>query len=776
MTRPADVSLPAVRLSLRAKLVRTMIATLSLVAVAVLITVAALHFYTARTTLALVESKIRESITRKGHGLVTNHAQALQGLVADNAFSDVQRLVERTLREDPEVIYGLFVGADLRPWSYVSPSTRVGAVAGGPWRELRLSPAIVRAQAPSSQRRRLFGQELFEFTAPVRGDDEGAPLGAIVYGLSGAPLQRALDNARADSRRSLLTAVAILGLLTIGTTALGILLARKAAARITRPLGELTQATTAIAAGDRHRRVSIHSQDELQALGHAFNQMVAELDESYRRLEALNHTLEQRVDERTRALADRNRDLRLVLDTVNEGLLTVSPDGLLAPEHSAMIDRWFGPYPPGTRFVDYLRPIDRDFAESFALGHEALLEGVLPLELCLDQLPSRLRAGDRDLHLTYLPIGDHLAHGLLVVIEDVTQQLARAQQEAEQRELLAAFHAFTRDRVGFLTFFDEAAGLLEQIASGGAADLATQKRLLHTLKGNASLAGLGVVAELCHHAEDELADSQRLSPATMATLRSRWLTLTRAVNSFLGERGRDLVELPAHEIERLREEIEQGTTPAKLIQRLAGWRCEPVERPLERLAGHARALAGRLGKGDLIIELSGRGLRLDPRRWGPLWSELVHLVRNAMDHGLETVEERRAAGKPPHPRLRLGASLRDDALVLEIEDDGRGIDWEGVRRAAQARGIAAATAEELTLALLTGGLTTRSEVSATSGRGIGLTAVYRRVRELQGQLSVSSRPGAGTCWRLSFPRSALGPYEGNEPLREERALSGTAVA
>jgi two-component system chemotaxis sensor kinase CheA len=780
-----DASTPRIRLSLRSKLIRTMIGTLSVVCAAVLVMVAVLHIWTVRDTLSLVEAKIRESIIRKGQGLVSNHAQALRGLVADNAFSDVRRLVEGTLREDPELVYALFLGSDGQPWAYASPTTpAIPNPATRPgrarpevsWRELNLDPSVATARGLRSIRRNVFEQDVFEFSAPVISED-GSVVGAVIYGVSGAPLERALAKARGDSRRSLVTAISLLGLLALGTMVFGIALARQAAGRITQPLAELTRATTALAAGDRTLRVSIRSQDELEGLGDAFNQMVGELNESYARLEGLNRTLEQRVDERTRELASRNRELRLVLDTVNEGLLGLTPDGCLAPEHSAIIDRWFGHYPARAPFGEYMKDIDRGFAETFELGYEALKDGVLPEELCLAQLPSRLLHGQREYKVAYLPIGDGgRDSGLLVVINDVTEQLQLAQQDAEQRELLAVFQGFSRDRTGFLAFFDEASELLEQVASG-VQDIVTQKRLIHTLKGNAQLASLNLIAQLCHRAEDEIDEYQRVQvTATIVALRSRWLTLTQSLRALVGDRGRDVVEIKTHDLEHLCDELGRGVPPARIIQRLSALRFELVERSLERLAGHARALTRRLGKGDVIIDIEGRGLRLDPRRWNPLWSEMVHVVRNAVDHGFETAEERRAAGKPPRPRLRLGAYLRDNEFAIELEDDGRGIDWPAVRQAAAARGIAAQTERELADALFTNGFTTRNEVSTTSGRGVGLSAVYARVQEFQGHVVVQSRPGVGTCMRFSFPLSSLGPLEGSEALREERAPSGSAVA
>ena len=188
------------------------------------------------------------------------------------------------------------------------------------WTELGIDVSVATATTGRNEHRQLFGREVFEFSAPVRGED-GAVVGAVLYGVSGDPLERALAKARADSRRSLLTAVIVLGALAMGIMAFGVFLVRKAAGRITQPLAELTRATSVIAAGDRKLQVSIRSGDELEALGDSFNQMVSELNDSYARLEGLNRTLEQRVEERTRELAHRNQEMRLVLDTVNEGLL-----------------------------------------------------------------------------------------------------------------------------------------------------------------------------------------------------------------------------------------------------------------------------------------------------------------------------------------------------------------------------------------------------------------------------------------------------------------------
>ncbi len=734
-----------------------MVGTLAIVSGATLLTVGYLNVRIARHTRDTIEAQIRESITRKGEGLATNHALALRGLVADNAFGDVAQLVERAVRQDHEMVYGLFLGSDGRPWTYVPPLSATGPDEQPNWHDLGIDPGESRTPDPQSRLRMVNGQTIFEFSAPVDSDD-GVVLGRLFYGLSHVPLDHALAAARRDFQRSLALTLLLIGGLGIVTMLLGVTIIRNLSRRITEPLAHLTDVITAIAAGHKKERVSIESEDEIGTLGRAFNRMLQQLDESYLKLE-------QRVQERTEELGARNRDMRLVLDNVNQGFLTISDEGILAQEHSAIVETWFGPYEAPMTFWDYIARSDQNFAEMFLLGHEALREDVLPRQLCLDQLPARLRVGARDFSFTYRSIADEgpaggdevtssgrpkRKRGVLIVVNDITAQLLRARQESEQAEVMAMFQGFTADRTGFLSFFEEATRMLAALREGSA-DLATRKRLYHTIKGNAGLAGFGAVAQLCHDAEDKLADGDDEGvELVLEALGARWAVLQAALSELVRERGRDVIDVHARELDEVLKSL-RGVVPAAVWDRMADWRLEPAERPLTRLAEYARSLAQRLGRGDLEVVIEANGLRLDPEHWSGLWSELVHVIRNAVDHGLERAEDRTATQKPARPRLRLATKAAGDHLVIEIEDDGRGIDWDAVRRAASAKGLPSETTDDLTNALLCASVTTRDVVTTTSGRGVGLAAVRDRVDALGGRIKVATAPGQGTLFQLTFP-------------------------
>jgi hypothetical protein len=123
-----------------------------------------------------------------------------------------------------------------------------------------------------------------------------------------------------------------------------------------------------------------------------------------RQLEDYAHNLEQKVDVRTRELDERNRGMRLVLDNVAQGLITIDLHGMIASERSAIVDRWFDQPAPGATFGEMIGERDPAFAAWFALGLDSLRDGFLPLELCLEQMPKRFTASDRTFEVKYSPI------------------------------------------------------------------------------------------------------------------------------------------------------------------------------------------------------------------------------------------------------------------------------------------------------------------------------------------------------------------------------------
>ena len=184
-------------------------------------------------------------------------------------------------------------------------------------------------------------------------------------------------------------------------------------------------------------------------------------------------------------------------------------------------------------------------------------------------------------------------------------------------------------------------------------------------------------------------------------------------------------------------------------------RLVPVWQVFDRFPRLVRDAARALGK-DVDFVIEGKDIELDRSMLDEIGEPMVHLLRNAVDHGLETPAERRAVGKPPSGRLRL-AALRDRSSVLiRVSDDGRGIDRDRVLAKARALGLVASDTEalsddELFRLIARPGFSTNETVTDLSGRGVGIDAVATRVRQMGGVLELRSEEGRGTTVTARLP-------------------------
>ncbi len=476
--------------------------------------------------------------------------------------------------------------------------------------------------------------------------------------------------------------------------------------------------------------------------------LAAAVGEAYAACEDDRAQLERSLELATTELVGRNQAMTLILDHVGQGLVTVGFDGLLGGQASRALHAWFGPPAAGVTLWDYLFGHEPELAAWLQLGFDSLRTDLMPPEVVLAQLVRRLERDGRQYRLEYLPIGAPPAR-LLVVVSDITDELALQRAERAQAEVIAVIERATRDRHGFASFVRETDRLLAA-ASAAAVTPADLRRHLHTLKGNFGLFGLGGLAALCHQLETELVDVDAACvPSAVAPIAAGWQALHDRVAGLLGLSGPRTLVVDWGEYQTVLTAIDDSDGP--WAARVRRWGLEPVRAHLERIGEQARQLADRLGKPELAVVITDDGTRIDGDRFGPLWSALVHTVRNAVDHGIEPPDARLAVGKSAHGELALRGVRRGADLVIEIGDDGAGVDWAAVAAAATARGLPHATAAELHAALCADGLSTAATADELSGRGVGLAAVRAACVELGGRLELDSARGRGTVVRCVAP-------------------------
>lgn len=214
------------------------------------------------------------------------------------------------------------------------------------------------------------------------------------------------------------------------------------------------------------------------------------------------------------------------------------------------------------------------------------------------------------------------------------------------------------------------------------------------------------------------------------------------------------VRLRDEELDRAVSTLDIAT--ARLQSAVMRTRMQPVGKVFSRFPKVARDVARSLSK-EVDLELVGAETELDRNLVEALADPLVHLVRNAIDHGVETPELREAQGKPRSGHVRLSAQQEGDYVSIEVQDDGAGIDPEKLRAKAREKGLidpeaaARLSSEECLHLVFLPGFSTKQQVTDISGRGVGMDVVQSRIRELSGQIQIQSELGRGSRFMIRVP-------------------------
>jgi chemosensory pili system protein ChpA (sensor histidine kinase/response regulator) len=231
--------------------------------------------------------------------------------------------------------------------------------------------------------------------------------------------------------------------------------------------------------------------------------------------------------------------------------------------------------------------------------------------------------------------------------------------------------------------------------------------------------------------------------------------LSRQLTEVADDLGQVTVELERL-IESFRNDEQRFAANSKLMQQdITTLTSQPIEGLFRRLDRIFRDAVQSEQK-DAALKFEGIGATLDRSIIDRLYTPLLHIVRNAVAHGLETPEEREATGKPRQGTVTVGASQSSNQIIITIKDDGRGVDAAKVLARAKERGLINAEVSDLPMekvldVLFTPGFSTAAEVTSIAGRGVGLDVVKKEIESINGSVSMETETGSGTTWRLQLP-------------------------
>jgi chemotaxis protein histidine kinase CheA len=262
---------------------------------------------------------------------------------------------------------------------------------------------------------------------------------------------------------------------------------------------------------------------------------------------------------------------------------------------------------------------------------------------------------------------------------------------------------------------------------------------------------------LCHAIEDHIAESNALPSAKeVADLAALWRTRLTSIETFLTAMSENRLEIEKSEHDKLILSLIDRTDSVEIVNMVEVWSWPRTSERLVRLRAHAEYLGKRLQK-PLEVRLVHNELRAPRDYLEKFWPTLIHVVRNAVDHGAESEAERAAARKPRVTQLELATERSDAGFVISVRDDGRGVDRAALLVAARRLNPTVRDDTPLEQLLFMDGVSSRSEVTHTSGRGVGLSAVGQACLAEGGRVEVITSPGQGTTFRFIFRAPVVKP-------------------
>jgi len=524
------------------------------------------------------------------------------------------------------------------------------------------------------------------------------------------------------------------------------------------------------------------SEQELNLLRSAASQISLNFQQrrARRELMELNQTLEQKVLERTAQLADANRMIQGMLDSVSQGFFMFDESGICESVYSRACAELLEGSPAGRPVTDVLDQ-SGTAAEEFKLWYPLLFSPAIDFEDVAPLGPKLFqpKKSNRHILLDFFPLRNESSQivRVVVIVTDRTNErnaTLRAEEQKRYAEMIVKLVQHRKQFAGFVSEARTYLTLLREEFAKSSPDLSTVFRVIHTFKGAAASFSLGAVVQLAHQYETELSELRKALDESRSLDLLGWQQKIRALSDlfekFLEENqaivgsaagaGGAPVEIPAKVLKNFVREL--GETAPSCRSLVTQFERNYLSETFESLFAHYRdvvdLLAKRQNKDLNPLEIIGGHLRVMAEPYGPLLGSMVHAFRNAVDHGLETPEERSENGKPLAGTLSVSVirEVRDQQswLKIQVVDDGRGIHPEKIRAKLRAKGYANADSEsdeDVIQHVFDAGFSTREQVTDVSGRGIGMDAIRTCTLELGGNCRVSSEIGQGCTLTIEVP-------------------------
>lgn len=513
----------------------------------------------------------------------------------------------------------------------------------------------------------------------------------------------------------------------------------------------------------QHWLLSIRDVSLEEVLAAKYRQELAKTEEYARNLEKL-------VAERTAELAKVNQTLKAILNSLGQGFFTFGVDGECGDVFTKACEDILENVPKGRKAWEVLA-VPTGEHEQFSKWMDSLFKELLPFEDMKVLGPGLYRhSQSRHVALDYYPIrreAGEISDVVVVATDKTAEHQAQLALEAE-RQYASMVVKYLKNKDQFLQFLKSARESIKSLFK--IEDINEAFRVLHTLEGEAgtfSLRDLRANSRVCQQILEPYKGSKSLPEGARTEYMRSLMTMSEQFEAFAvanvqifkipdGPVSRT-TEISVEALQMFLDKLRKSSVPITMVEQFQNeFLLTPVSALVSYYDDLIQSVAERLGKKVKPLLIEGGDFKIFADPYKKLFSSLVHAFRNAVDHGLESPDEREWASKDPQGQLKVGFSELADGYRMVISDDGKGIDPGIIREKMKAkypdRDFTAQSDEEVIQLVSMPGFSSRESVGEFSGRGVGLDALREEVLKVGGQLHIKSIVGQGTAITLEFPR------------------------
>lgn len=555
----------------------------------------------------------------------------------------------------------------------------------------------------------------------------------------------------------------VLFLLLIGSVSL--LIGTLSARWLTWQLDELTKAAREMENENFDMKVEVESDDELGTLGSAFNSMGDKIKYLLDELRRYNTDLELMVQERTKELQNLTDIQKAMLNSLGQGFVIIDKEHKVQPVYSKVAEDMFEVVPDQSGPSEILG-LSEEESQSFKDLYDLAFSQSLDFDDMAKLNPEmRSNSKNQKIFLNYAPINNSESGSLeyvLVIGTDKTAELESLEKFKKEWNFSQMITKIASNRFALNKVISESLNMLktamESIEQDKDFALREVQRLVHTIKGSVSYFYIEEITSMAHDFETYLTqyyNDKKCDDTVKLAVLEKIMALQVAIECYIDHydsivQYKDAAankSIPVKDLEQFARML-RGKHPELADQFRASFFKTKVAPYFQMYPTIVKELGLKLNK-EVKFVLEGGDVALPDGNWDELFQQFIHVVRNAVDHGMEAPFEREAAGKPREGKIHFKFELLDNSLKVTLSDDGQGIDWQKIAR----KDPSVKSEQDALDRIKTGGISSKDEVSDTSGRGVGVSSVFAIVEKWQGKAEFVNELHKGMSLVIEVPLS-----------------------